>query len=373
MIKGFKVRINPTEEQKVKLIQFCGANRFIYNWVIKLQDNNYKSGNKFIDKYSLDSMLTQLKKKNEFLWLNDISSTTLKKSVSDCCDSYIKFFKGLSNYPKFKSKKKNKLSFFVRTDRMNQDSTSINIEKIGRIKIKKYSIPVDKKLYNTRCSFDGKYWILSYGIEVNENQVNLNKDLSIGVDLGIKELAILSNGNVYKNINKSEEMMRLYKKLKRVQRKVSNKYEMNKVGNKFIKTNNIIKLEKQIKLIHRKISNIRETYNHKLTSNIIKLKPYRVVIEDLNIKGMMKNRHLSKAISRQGFYEIRRQLSYKCLFNGIELVIADRFYPSSKTCSHCGNIKKDLKLSDRIYKCEHCNFEIDRDLNASINLSKYSK
>ena len=373
MIKGFKVRLNPTKEQEQKFIQFCGANRFIYNWVIKLQDENYKNGNKFIEKYTVDSMLTILKKQEEYSWLNDISSQTLKKSVSDCCDSYKKFFKGLSKYPKFKSKKKSKLSFFVRNDTAKQNETSVGIERIGRIKIKRNSIPIGAKLYNVRCSFDGKYWMLSFGIEVNENQVDLNKDLSIGIDLGIKELAVLSNGKIYKNVNKSSEMKRLYKKLRRLQRKVSKKYEMNKDGNKFVKTKNIIKLEKEIRLIHRRIANIRETYNHKLTSDIIKFKPYRVVIEDLNVRGMTKNRHLSKAISRQGFFEIRRQLEYKCKFNGIEIIIADRFYPSSKTCCECGCIKKDLKLSHRTYKCKECGNEIDRDLNASINLSNYKK
>ena len=371
MIKGFKVRLNPTKEQEKKFIQFCGASRFIYNWTIKLQDENYKNGNKFIGNYDAEKLLTQLKKKEEYLWLNDISSQTLKKSVSDCCDSYKRFFKGLSKYPKMKSKKKSKLSFFVRNDIVRQSETSIGIERIGRIKIKRNSIPIGVKLYNVRCSFDGKYWMLSFGMDVNENQVELNKDLSIGVDLGIKELAVLSNGEIYKNVNKSSEMRRLYKKLRRLQRKVSRKYETNKDGNKFVKTKNIIKLEKQIRLIHRRISNIRKTYNHSLTSDIIKFKPYRVVIEDLNVRGMMKNRHLSKAVSRQGFYEIRRQLEYKCKFNGIEIIVADRFYPSSKTCCECGCVKKDLNLSHRIYKCEECGNEIDRDLNASINLSNY--
>ena len=173
-----------------------------------------------------------------------------------------------------------------------------------------------------------------------------------------------------KNINKSKKVRKLKKRLKRLQRQVSRKYETNKQGNKFVKTNNIIKLEKRIKLLHRKLSNIRNNHIHQATNKIIKLSPYRVVMEDLNIKGMMKNKHLSKAIQEQEFYEFIRQMKYKCEFNGIQFVQADRYFPSSKLCSCCGSIKKDLKLKDRVYKC-NCGLEIDRDKNASINLSNY--
>ena len=188
--------------------------------------------------------------------------------------------------------------------------------------------------------------------------------------MGHKDLAIWSDGRVYKNINKSHVVRKIEKRLKRLQRQVSRKYEFNRVGKEYIKTNNIIKLEKQVQQVHRRLANIRNNYLHQTTTSIVKTKPYRVVIEDLNVKGMMKNKHLSDAIRKQGFYEFKRQLEYKCKFRGIELVIADRFYPSSKTCSQCGEIKKDLKLKDRVYKCG-CGLSIDRDLNASINLSKY--
>ncbi len=372
MIKGIKVRLYPTKEQEILMWKSVGAMRFIYNWTLDKQNENYKNGGKFISSYDLQKELTQFKKQEEFCWLKQLSGHMLKKSVDDACESYKRFFKGLSKYPKFKSRKRSKASFYVRYDRLNQAETSVNFESIGRIKIKPNQIPLNVKCSNPRCSFDGKYWMLSVGIEQDENQVELNKDLSIGVDLGIKDLAILSNGKVYKNINKSKEMKRLYKKLKRLQIQVSRKYEMNKDGKKFVKTKNIIKLEKQIKLVHRRISNIRKNYNHHLTSYIVKQLPYRVVIENLNISGMMKNRHLSKAIARQGFYEIRRQLEYKCKFNGIELVIVDRFYPSSKTCSCCGNIKHNLKLSDRTYICNECGLVINRDYNASLNLANYN-
>ena len=213
---------------------------------------------------------------------------------------------------------------------------------------------------------------LSFGVEVEENQTTLNKDLSVGIDLGVKDLAIINVlDKPIRNINKSKRVKKLKKRLRRLQRQVSRKYEFNKEGKRFVKTNNIIKLEKQIKLLHRKLSNIRNNHIHQTTNKIIKLKPYRVVMEDLNVSGMMKNRHLAKAIQEQCFYEFIRQMKYKCKFNGIEFIQVDRFYPSSKTCSCCGSIKKDLKLKDRNYKCNKCGLEIDRDKNASINLGNY--
>lgn len=193
----------------------------------------------------------------------------------------------------------------------------------------------------------------------------------MGIDLGIKELAICSDGTIYDNINKTVKTKKLEKRLRRLQRKVSRKYQNNKEGSTFVKTCNIIKLEKQIKLLQRRLSNIRKNHLHQTTSSIVKTKPRRIVIEDLNVSGMMKNRHLAKAIQKQGFYEFRRQLEYKTKNKGIELVIANRFFPSSKTCSYCGIINKDLKLSDRVFNCE-CGFSIDRDLNASINLANYN-
>ena len=373
MIKSIKVRLYPTKQQEVLMWKSVGAMRFVYNWTLDKQNKNHEQGGKFISSYNLQKELTQFKKLEDYNWLSQLSGHMLKKSVDDACESYKRFFKGLSGYPKFKSRKRGKASFYVRYDRLAITDSTVNFEKIGRIKIKPNQIPLGCKYSNPRCSHDGKYWYLSVGIEGSENQVELNEELSIGVDLGIKDLAVLSTEKFYKNINKSKEMRRLYKKLRRLQRRVSRKYEMNKDGKKFIKTKNIIKLEKQIKLVHRRIANIRQNYNHHLTSDVIKQRPYRVVIEDLNVKGMMKNKHLSKAVARQGFYEIRRQLEYKCKWNGVELVIADRYYPSSKTCSYCGHIKKGLKLSDRTYICEECGLVIDRDYNASINLANYRK
>ena len=235
------------------------------------------------------------------------------------------------------------------------------------------------KFSNPRICYENNKWILSFGIECNNQAFELN-DFSIGIDLGIKETAVVSfedKSLIFKNINKTKRVKNLKRKLKHLQRKVSRKYHTNNKNNtyecKWFKSNNILKTEEQIRKIYAKISNIRKNYNHQTTHKLVSLLPKRVVMEDLNISGMMKNRHLSKAIQEQCFYEFIRQMKYKCEWLGIEFIQADRFYPSSKTCNHCGNIKKDLKLSDRTYICEHCGFTIDRDLNAAMNLANYSK
>ena len=230
---------------------------------------------------------------------------------------------------------------------------------------------MDVKYNNPRISFDGKYWYISVGIEKENPKVELTEE-SIGIDVGIKNLAKCSNGMTFENINKTKLVKKLEKKLRRLQRKLSKKYELNKEGRKFVKTSNIEKLEKQIRLLYRKLSNIRNNHIHQATTKIVKTKPSKVVMETLNIKGMMKNKHLSKAIQQQGLYEFKRQIQYKCEIYGIEFIEADKWYPSSKMCSECGHIKHKLSLSERTYICEECGVIIDRDFNASINLSRYS-
>lgn len=354
------------------MFKSIGCSRFTYNWALNKCDNLHKQGMKY-SMANIRKEFTQLKEQEEFKWLSEVSNTTLVESMRNLDGAFKLFFKKKQQYPKFKSKRKLKQSFYVRYDRLYFVNNICNIEKIGKVKFKtNYNIPRECQYNNPYCSFDRKYWYLSFAFEHNENQVELNKDLSIGIDLGIKDLASVNCLNKpIKNINKTKTVRVLKKKLRRLQRQVSRKYEANREGNKFVKTNNIIKLEKQIKLLHRKLSNIRNNHIHQATNKIIKLKPYRVVMEDLNIKGMMKNRHLSKAIQEQSFYEFIRQMKYKCEFNCIEFVQVDRFFPSSKKCSCCGEIKKDLKLKDRTYKCNYCGLGIDRDRNASFNLAEY--
>ena len=373
MIKSIKIRLSPTKEQEELMFQSVGIARFAYNWGLSKWEEMYKEGIKPSKAKIRKEFNNSIRKNDDFKWLYNVSGQITAQAFADLEDAYKNFFDGLAQRPKFKNKKKSKKSFYVRYDAIKFSNNRVNIEKIGKVKYSSnYKIPKLDKYTNPRCHFDGKYWYLTFGFEHGESQASLNEDLSIGIDLGISHLAIVNHlDNPIKNINKSKEVRRLKKKLKRLQRQVSRKYEMNKKGSKFVKTNNIIKLEKQIKLVHRRLNNIRNNHIHQATSKIIKLNPYRVVMEDLNVSGMMKNKHLAEKIAEQKFYEFKRQMKYKCEFNKIEFFEADRWYPSSKACSCCKNIKKDLKLSDRTYNCNVCGLVIDRDKNASINLGNY--
>ena len=366
MILAKKVRLYPTKEQEQKLCQSVGTARFIYNYTLTKQEENYRNGGKFISDGNIRKELTQLKK-SELTWLNEVSNNVTKQAVKDCCNAYRNFFKKLAKKPKFKSRKRSKPSFYNDPIKLKVKEKKVLIEKVGWIKTNE-QLPICK-YYNPRITYN-KYWYISVGIEIEKPLMKLN-NISIGIDLGIKELAICSTGKIYKNINKSKRIKKLKRKLKRLQKQVSRKYEKFKeVNNRYEKSQNIVKLEMKIRFIHRRISNIRNNNLHQVTNEIVKTKPSKVVMEDLNVKGMMKNKHLSKAIAEQNFYKFITYMRYKCEFNGIEFVQVPRFYPSSKTCSKCGSIKKDLNLSDRIFKCE-CGHTMDRDLNASINLANY--
>ena len=374
----------PNNKQKTKLFQCFGVSRFAYNWTLGKQQENYKNGGKFISDNDLRKEFTQLKKTKEYEWLNRYSNNISKQAIKDACDSYKKFFKGYSKFPKFKSKKKSRPSFYVDNIKIQFTDAHVKLEKISNSTKKnkaklnwirlaeKGRIPTDCKYSNPRVTFDGINFWISVGIEVEEStEVPTNN--GIGIDLGIKDLAICSDNNTYKNINKTKEVKRLKKKKRRLQRKVSRKYLINKKGVCYYKTSNIIKLENQLLKLNHRLTNIRHNYLHKITSEIINRKPMFIALEDLNVTGMMKNKHLAKAIQDQSFYEFKRIISYKANWNNIKIIEVPRFYPSSKTCSECGSIKKDLKLSDREYICLECGCVIDRDYNASINLMKYGQ
>lgn len=237
--------------------------------------------------------------------------------------------------------------------------------------MKKKAYHPDCRYLNPRFTFDGLYWYISVGIEVDDNII-IPSNEGIGIDLGIKDLAVCSDEHTYKNINKTQTVKKIEKRKRRLQRSISRRYEKNKKGDRYCKTSNIIKREKEFLKVMKRLTNIRQNYLHQTTSEIIKRKPSFICIEDLNVNGMMKNRCLSKSIQQQSFYEFRRQIAYKCKWNNILLVIADRFFPSSKLCSCCGKIKKDLKLADRVYKCK-CGNVIDRDFQASLNLKQYGE
>ena len=370
MIISKKIRLKPTKEQETQLCKSVGTARWVYNWTLERQRDNYANGGKFIYDNDLRKEITQLKKQEEFRWLSDVSNNVAKQAVKDACNAYKRFFKGQSSAPKFKSRRKSNKSFYNDTAKLKVKNKSVLIEKIGWVKTSE-QLPMDIKYLNPRVSYDNKYWYLSVSIEEEFTKPELTDEV-IGIDLGIKTLAVCSNGMDFKNINKTTKVRKIEKRLRRLQRSASRKYEMNKEGNRYVKTCNIIKIEKKIQLLHRRLKNIRDNHLHQTTNAIVRTKPSKVVMEDLNVKGMMKNHHLAKAISQQKFYESKRQMEYKCEKYGIEFIQVGRFFPSSKLCSNCGQIKKNLKLSDRVYHCD-CGLHIDRDLNASINLANYGK
>ena len=385
MIKSIKVRLNPNNKQFTKLFQYAGCARFAYNWAINREQENHKQGNKFLSDMDLRKEFTQLKKLEEYKWLNEISNNVTKQAIKDACNAYKKFFKGQSKFPKFKSRKHSTPSFYQDNVKIQFTDTHVKVEafsmskkqnkqKLNWIKLcEKGRIPTDCKYLNPRFTYDGLYWYVSVGVEVYDNTGNIpQSNEGIGIDLGIKDLAVCSDGNTYKNINKTQKIKKLEKKKRRLQRSVSRRYNKNKKGENYCKTSNIIKREKELLKTTKRLTNIRHDYIHQTTSEIIKRKPSFICIEDLNVSGMMKNRHLSKAVQEQGLSEFRRQIEYKAKWNNIPVIIADRFFPSSKMCSCCGNIKKDLKLSDRIYKCE-CGNIINRDFQASLNLKTYGE
>ena len=373
----------PNNKQNTKLFECAGTARFAYNWALGYEQFNYDVGNDFLSDYDLRKIFTILKQtKKELKWLNDYSNNITKQAIKDAVNSYKNFFKGLTEYPNFKSREKSKPSFYADPCKIKFTETHVVLEKLttskkrnkqkfNSIRLAEHDrIPVNTKYSNPRITYDGLNWWISVGVEYSDN-VEIPTSDGIGIDIGIKDLAICSDKKTYPNINKTARVRKLKKKKRRLQRKISKKYHKNKKGVCYCKTRNIVKSEKKLLKLNHRLTNIRHNYLHFVTSEIVKRKPSFIVMEDLNVKGMMKNKHLAKAVQEQCFYEFYRQLQYKSDWNNIELITADRYYPSSKKCSCCGNVKKDLKLSDRTYTCSECGFIIDRDLNASINLENY--
>ena len=373
----------PNNKQKTKLFQYANIARFAYNWALGREQKNYKSGGKFLSDVDLRKEFTKMKQTQEYKWLNDVSNNVAKQAIKDACDAYKRFFEGLVRLPKFKSRKKSTPSFYQDSLKIQFSETHVKVEgfatsrkknkqKLNWIRLAEHGrVPTDCKYSNPRIKFDGLNWWITVGIEYPDSVV-ASENEGVGIDLGIKDLAICSDGNKYKNINKSNEVKKLEKKKRRLQRSISRSYEKNKKGKEYCKTNNVIKKEKLLLKLYHRLTNIRQNHLHQTTSEIVKREPSFICIEDLNVSGMMKNRHLSKAVQEQCFYEFRRQIEYKSVWNNIPVIIADRFFPSSKLCSCCGTIKKDLKLSDRIYKCE-CGNVIDRDYQAALNLKRYGE
>jgi putative transposase len=415
MIKSIKIMLLPNNRQATKLHQTADASRYSYNWTVALQMKTFEETGTYLSDSECRKLFTQHKKENQ--WLYNTSNNAAKQAIKDCCNAFWRFISEkkkskytpyskkqiqkaakynwkLSRYdmqwhPKFKKKSKAEPKFYVDTAKIQFSGTHVKLENIANSKRKnrarinwiklaeKERVPFGKNVMytNPRVTYDGIHWWISVGIECEAKVQSLHSlgSLGIGIDAGIKDLAITSNGYTAQNINKTVKVKKMKQKQRRLQRSISRKYNKNKKGESYCKTSNIIKSEKQLLKVNQRLTGIRHNHVHQTTSEIVKTKPSFIVCEDLNVTGMMKNKHLSKAVQEQCLAELTRQIEYKCNWNGIKYMEANRYFPSSKTCSCCGNVKSDLKLSDRTYLCEECGLVIDRDLNAAINLKKYGE
>ena len=373
-LKSFKTEINPSKEQIAKINKTIGTCRYVYNFYLSHNKELYDKGKMFMSGKSFSVWLNNeyLPNNPDKMWIKEVSSKSVKKSIEDGCTAFTKFFRHQSGYPNYKKKDKSDVKmYFVKNNPKDCacERHRINIPTLGWVKLKeKGYIPTTKDGWRIKSGTvskkAGRYYV-SVLIELPDSEIAGNSKTGIGIDLGLKDLATVSDGRTYRNINKSGRVRKLEKKLRREQRCLSRKYENLKKGESTRK--NIQKQKLKVQKFYQKLDNIRTDYINKTIAEIVKTKPSYITIEDLNVSGMMKNRHLSKAVASQKFYEFRIKLKAKCDENGIELRIADRWYPSSKKCHCCGCIKKDLKLSDRIYRCE-CGYIEDRDFNASLNL-----
>ena len=423
MIRSIRVQMLPNNKQRTKLFQFAGASRFAYNWALNKQMENFRGGRKLQSDYDLRKEFTALRNSGEHPWLLEISNNVTKQAIKDLCKAYQNFFRkqkqigyikyspkkmthlarigktptvyDMDGHPRFRSKRNGDFRFYQDNIKIQFTDTHVKLENIAGSKkrnrqrlnwirlAEKGRIPADGKYTNPRITFDGESWWISVGIKTEwglkpmrgmrfsrKQPTRLYND-GIGIDLGIKDLAVISDSTKVRNINKSCAIKKLKKTRRRLQRQVSRKYQMNKKGDSYCKTRNLIKSEKRLLRINHGLANIRQNHVHQATAAIMKRKPRFICLEDLNVQGMMRNRHMSEKIQEQNFYEFRRQIEYKARWARISVVIADRWYPSSKTCVGCGHVKKNLRLSDRTYVCPHCGNVINRDFQAALNLRRY--
>ncbi|EHA0992844.1 transposase [Clostridium perfringens] len=385
--RAYKMEINPTDEQKSKIHRTIGVSRFVYNFYIARNKEIYERKGKFVSGMDFSKWLNNeyIPKNQDMKWIKEVSSKATKQAIMNGDKAFRDFFKKAKGFPKFKKKKNQDVkAYFPKNNKTDWtiERHRVKIPTLGWVRLKEFDyIPVNSVVKSGTVSQKADRYYVSILVKERDIKIsnsNIGMKISnpnnegLGIDLGIKEFVVCSDGIKFKNINKTATIKKIEKKLKREQRKLSRKYESLKIRNKKEKGGNVTRqnIQKQIvkvQRLHQRLTNIRTDYINKTVSSIIKQKPSYITIEDLAVSNLMKNKHLSKAIASQKFFEFKTKLISKCKQNNIELRIVDRFYPSSKTCSQCGEIKKDLKLSDRVYKCS-CGLVIDRDLNASINL-----
>ena len=378
MYKAIKIELKLTKEQKIQVNKTIGTERFIYNEYIKYNQEQYELGNKFVSAFDFSKYINNvyLPSNPDKKWIKDVSSKSVKQAMIYGEKAFKNFFKGLSAFPVFKKKGKNELgAYFVKDGKKDFEfyRHKIKIPTLKFVRVKEYGyIPKNANIKSGTITKIADRYFLSLIMEVEDiiKETNTNTK-GLGIDLGIKDTAICSNGMVFKNINKTKKVKKIKKKIKREQRKMSRSVEYSKSNKiKLKELKNFNKKKLKVQRLFYKLNCIRDDYNNKIVDEITRTKLKYITIEDLKVSNMMKNKHLSKAIQEQNFFSIRTKLINKCKERNIELRLVDTFYPSSKTCSCCGSIKKDLKLNNRIYKCSNCGLEIDRDYNASINLEK---
>ncbi len=378
MKRAYKVEINPTDKQKSKIHQTIGVSRFVYNFYIAHNKEIYHREGKFVSGMDFSKWLNNeyIPKNQDMKWIKEVSSKATKQAIMNGDKAFRDFFKKAKGFPRFKKKKNQDVkAYFPKNNKTDWtlERHKVKIPTLGWVRLKEFGyIPVNSIVKSGTVSQKADKYYVSILVEEDDKKVYKSTNEGLGIDLGVKEFVVCSNGIKFKNINKTSTVKKVEKKLKREQRKLSRKYESLKIRNKNLKegratSQNIQKQLVKVQKLHQRLTNIRTDYINKIVSSIIKQKPSYITIEDLAVSNLMKNKHLSKAIASQKFFEFKTKLMFKCKENHIELRIVDRFYPSSKTCSSCGKVKKDLKLSDRVYKCD-CGLTIDRDLNASINL-----
>ena len=378
MLKAYKIEIKPTNKQIIKINQTIGVCRFIYNFYIAHNKEVYEETGSFVSGMSFSKWLNNefIPNNQDYLWIKNVSSKSVKQSIMNGEKAFKKFFKKQSAFPKFKKKNKSNVGMYLpknnKTD-FTLERHRIKVPTLGFVRLKEFGyIPLNSMIKSGTITKKCDRYYISIIVEEVVKQNNKPYSSGIGIDLGIKEFATISDKRVYKNINKTNTIKKLKKSLKRQQRKLSRKYESLKIRNKknggSATRQNIQKQVLKVQKLHDRLTNIRTDYLNKTINELVKTKPEFINIEDLNISGMIKNRHLAKAIAEQKFYEFRIKLINKCRQNNIEVRLSNRFYASSKTCSQCGYVKKDLKLKDRVYRCPQCGLIINRDLNASINL-----
>ena len=390
LLKSFKTELRPTEAQKDKIRRSIGICRFLYNQYVAENIRLYRMYQRglldtrqkhFVTANTFDKYVNHVLK-IRLPWIDQCGSKARKKSLVNAENAFWKFFHGEARFPRFKRKSRGDVKLYFPKNNKGDWRIwrhKIMIPTLKQVRLKEYGyLPQGAQVVSGTVSYVAGRYYVSVTAKIDERS-RYNNDCEtsyqpftdgIGIDLGIKSLAVTSDGKVFQNINKSPRVRALERKLRREQRRLSRKYTIRKKkgGSTATASANIAKKKLTVQKLHQRLARIRENHENQVIHEIVKQKPRFITMEDLNVKGMMKNRYLAKAVAQERFNSFLQKLQGKASVIGIELRIVDRFYPSSKRCHSCGHIHSDLKLSERIYHCPACGAEIDRDYNAALNL-----